>query len=70
MSYEVCWGELMVNIYSLLKKIHKRDFSPSLVLSYSAVTLAVAKVGCLAMVLRTKSLTQEGIAERSAERWT
>lgn len=62
-------GECLANMSSLLQKIHKkRAFLLFWLLLYLAV-LAWNGWCCLATVLRMKPHTEEGVAERNAERY-
>lgn len=70
-------GECLANMSSLLQKIHKkRAFLLFWLLLYLAVLawngwccLAWNGWCCLATVLRMKPHTEEGVAERNAERY-
>lgn len=68
MSYEVWGGVSGKHVLTLTKDTQEESFFLLRLLLYLAV-LAWNGWCCLATVLRTKPHTEEGVAERSAERY-
>lgn len=69
MSYEICWGVSGKHFLSPNKDTQGERFSPSLGIVVFGRGTWNGGI-CLALVLRLKPHTEEGSAERDADRWT